>query len=87
MKLNNNKGIKGKELTDFELLFFNAGVEDARESGCITLACRSKRYENLSRSLRVKICDERGDSTTAYSMGVAHEINRQTETEIEDMEL
>ncbi|MBP3923208.1 MAG: hypothetical protein J6D27_09585 [Ruminiclostridium sp.] len=75
-------------MTDFELLFYNAGIEDVREAGCITLACKSQRYNELSRKLRVKIGDERGDSSKAYSMGVAHEINRQTKLGIEeDMEL
>ena len=65
-------------MNEFELNFYEAGIKDANEARAITLACRSKRYENLSRTLHVKIGDERGNATKAYNDGVAYEINRQT---------
>ena len=68
-------------MTSYELKFYEAGIKDANEARCITIACRSKRYAELSRSLHSKICDERGNATKAYANGVAFEINRQTALE------
>ena len=66
----------------FELKFYEIGIKDANESRRITLACRSKRYEQLTRELSVQIGDKRGKSTKAYNEGVAFEINRQMRLEM-----
>lgn len=65
----------------FELKFYEAGIKDANEARHITLACRSKRYETLSRTLHVVIGDKRGNAVKAYNDGVAYEINRQIKLE------
>lgn len=66
------------DMNAYELQFYNAGIKDANEARHITLACRSKRYEALAKTLSVKIGDKRGNAAEAYNAGVAHEINRQT---------
>lgn len=64
-------------MNEFEIKFYHAGIQDAREAGHIVLPARSKRYEQLSRDLNVQIGDPRGNSTIAYNAGVSKEINRQ----------
>lgn len=65
----------------YELQFYEIGIKDANEARHITLACHSKRYEAMAKSLSVKIGDNRGNAVKAYNAGVAHEINRQTALE------
>ncbi len=62
----------------FKLNFYEIGIKDANESRHIVLPYQSKRYKELSRELKVKIGDKRGNATKAYNNGVAFEINRQT---------
>lgn len=52
-------------MNEFELKFYEAGIKDVNELRRITLACRSTRYETLSRELHVVIGDKRGNSTKA----------------------
>lgn len=65
-------------MTAFELQFYEAGIKDANESRAITLACRSMRYEHLSKAHGLKIGKDSAMAVKAYNAGVAYEINRQT---------
>lgn len=61
-----------------ELEYYEAGIMDANESHCIVLACRSARYEALSKKNTMSIGKQSARCVNAYNKGVAYEINRQT---------
>jgi len=66
----------------YELEFYEAGIRDANEQKAIVAPCRSKRYMGLSKKLKTKIGDERGNGLKAYCAGVAFEFNRQMRLEL-----
>ena len=68
-------------MNEFELKFYEIGIKDANEQRRIVLPFQSKKYEQLSRQLRVQIGDKRGNASKSYNNGVAYEINRQTRLE------
>ena len=69
-------------MNGMELDFYEAGIKDANESRHIVLACRSKRYEALSKKHNLCIGKQSARCVDAYNKGVAYEINRQTKLEM-----
>ncbi len=68
-------------MTRIEIDFYEAGIKDANEARRIVAACRSKRYEELSRKHHLQIGKLSVKCLDAYNKGVACEINRQTSLE------
>ena len=69
------------KMNAMELDFYEAGIKDANETRRIMVACRSARYESLSRKHHLTIGKQSIRCLDAYNNGVAHEINRQTRLE------
>ena len=69
------------KMNEMELDFYEAGIKDANERRCIVVACRSERYEALSRKHNLQIGKQSIRCLDAYNKGVAYEINRQTRLE------
>ena len=68
-------------MTRMEIDFYEAGIKDANEARRITVACKSKRYEALSKKHHLQIGKESIKCLDVYNKGVAHEINRQARLE------
>lgn len=64
-------------MTNMEIDFYEAGIKDANEARRIIVACKSKRYAELSKKHQLRIGKESIKCLDAYNKGVAHEINRQ----------
>ena len=69
------------KMNAMELEYYEAGIKDANENRRIVIACRSARYENLSRTHHLTIGKQSIRCLDAYNSGVAYEINRQTRLE------
>ena len=69
------------KMNAMELDFYEAGIKDANETRRIVVACRSARYENLSRKHNLTVGKQSIRCLDAYNNGVAYEINRQTRLE------
>lgn len=65
-------------MNEMELDFYEAGIKDANESRRIVVACRSARYEALSKKHNLQIGKQSVRCVDAYNKGVAYEINHQT---------
>ena len=68
-------------MKSIEIEFYEAGIKDANEARHIVVACRSRRYEELSRNHNLQIGKLSIKCLDAYNKGVAYEINRQTRLE------
>lgn len=68
-----------RNATENEIKFYEAGVKDANEARCITVACRSERVKKLLEEL--KLTNELSSCLASYNSGVAFEICRQTRLE------
>lgn len=64
-------------MTRMEINFYEAGIKDANEARRIIVACKSKRYAELSGKYQLRVGKESLKCLNAYNKGVAYEINRQ----------
>ena len=71
---------KTKTMNELELKFYEAGINEAHEQGCIVPMARSSRASQLLKENNIGVVDGL-KYIVAYDKGVAFEIHRQTRLE------